>query len=246
MIPTQLKRVVTKTGNDSTIQEYQYNSSGKITALTAGGIQNGQPIYLDIKFFRDAAGIIQRQVLKNDALLIYGIDSIESDINYDAATSKYTYSKSVVDVFGFQITDSIRYEYDGSGRLTSEINYTDDGTGMGYVPFLKTEYTYTGNNLITEKFYQYDDVSSTFLLDGTSTYEYDAKTNPLQFSAEAPILGMSSFFPANNITKETYIATDPADNFTLMSTYTYNTVNRPVTAVLVNGATTSDVKFYYQ
>ena len=99
---------------------------------------------------------------------------------------------------------------------------------------------------MTEKFYEYDDMSSSFVLDGTSTYEYDAKTNPLQFSTDAPIMGMSMYFPANNTTKETYVATDPADNYTVMNTYTYNSVNRPVSAVQVDGTTTSEVKFYYQ
>jgi hypothetical protein len=63
--------------------------------------------------------------------------------------------------------------------LVSEIDYTDGGAG--YLPSTKTEYSYTGNTLLRENFYSYDNATSIFDLDETDTYEYDSKINPLLF-----------------------------------------------------------------
>jgi len=69
----------------------------------------------------------------------------------------------------------------------------------------------------------------------------------LLFANEAPVMGMTQFYSANNTTKDTYVSVStPADNYTSNVTYTYNDVNRPLTEVQVNGSVTSNGTFTYQ
>ena len=131
--------------------------------------------------------------------------------------------------------------------MTSQIDYFDDGSGLGYEPLTKIEFTYNGNNLASQKIYSYESTTSSYTLEDTYTFEYDAKINPMKFSEEAMILGMSQFYSANNITKTTLVSVaNPPDNFVANITYTYNSVNRPVTGTEVNGGTTSVTTFTYQ
>jgi hypothetical protein len=241
---TRLLKTVLKTGSDSTVTTYSYNSAGKLISSKSDAVSGGQTFDLQIDIVRNSSGIIQKQVLKSSVLA--GIaDSIVTDIRYDATNGRYKNSYTVVSAFGFTIADSIVYNYDGSGKLVSQIDYVDDGSG--YVPDNKVEYAYSGNNLQSLKYYSYDLGTSAFVHEETNTFEYDDKTNPLQFANEAPVLGMTQFYSANNFIKNTYVSlTSPSDNYVSNITYTYNDQKRPVTATQVNGSVTSTGTYTYQ
>ncbi len=244
---TRLLKTVTISGADSTQTNFTYNGAGKITYYAASGISGGQPVDLRISLVRNTAGIIQKQITKSVDLLAFGIDSIVSNVNYDAASSRYKNAITMISIFGFTLMDSIAFNYDAGGKLLSQIDYLDDGSGMGYEPITKSEFTYAGNNLLTQKVYSYDTNSSAFVLEETYTFEYDAKINPLQFAAEAPIMGMSQFYSASNVSKTTMVsATTPADNFVSNVTYTYNTANRPLTGIETDGTSTATTTYTYQ
>jgi hypothetical protein len=240
--PTRLVKMVTKLGSDSSVYNFSYNSSGKITGVILSGAESGQPIDLRISYVRNASGIIQKQVLKSNEFAAVGIDSIVTIVNYDAGNNRYKNAVSAFSVFGFPIRDSIVFQYDASGKMIAEIDYTDGGGG--YDPSTKTEYSYSGNNVLSEKFYSY--TGAAFDLDETDTYEYDAKTNPLQFASDAVVLNLVPFYSANNITKTTVVASNPADNYITTETYTYNSSNRPATSTSVTGSETATTTYYYQ
>jgi len=241
---TRLVKLVNKAGQDSSVSEFSYTSSGKITSFKASGVESGQAIDLRISYIRNSSGIIQKQILKGNDFISIGIDSIVTIVNYDAANNRYKNAVSVFSAFRFNIRDSLVFNYDLTGKLITEIDYTDQGSG--YKPATKTEYGYTGTNLLSEKFYLFNTITSGFTLKETDTYEHDDKKNPLQFASEAAVLNMNPFYSTNNITKATGIASDPADNFVSTETYTYNSSNRPATSINVTGTDTSATTYYYQ
>ena len=241
---TRLVKLVNKAGQDSSVSEFSYTSSGKITSFKASGVESGQAIDLRISYIRNSSGIIQKQILKGNDFISIGIDSIVTIVNYDAANNRYKNAVSVFSAFGFNIRDSLVFSYDLTGKLVSETEFTNGGSG--YKPATKTEYGYTGTNLLSEKFYLFNTITSGFNLKETDTYEHDDKKNPLQFASEAAVLNMNPFYSTNNITKATGVAADPADNFISTETYTYNSSNRPATSINVTGTDTSATTYYYQ
>jgi len=242
---TRLLKMVGKSGSDSSVSEFTYNASGKIIGFKLSGVESGGPLDLRLTYVRNNSDVIQKQILKSNDLGALGLDSIVTIVNYDVGNNRYKNAVSVVVLFGFAIKDSIVFQYDGTGRLTSEIDYTNAGSGMQ--PSSKIEYTYAGNNLAGEKHYDYDDVTASFQLTDTATYDYDSKINPLQFAPDAAVLNMNPFYSANNITKTTYVdATDPSNNYVSNDTYTYTSVNRPATLTSVTGSNTVTTTYYYQ
>jgi hypothetical protein len=241
---TRLIKTVEKTGADSVVSVYGYNSSGKIINADIAGVEAGQAYDISLTYVRNSSGIIQKQILESSDFASIGIDSIVSIVSFDAGNNRYKNSVTNFSLSGIPLIDSIMFQYDASGRLITEIDYND--VGFGYLPSWKKEYTYSGNNLATEKYYSYDLASGNFLLEDTGTYEYDTKTNPLQFATDAAILNLYPFYSANNVTKFTYVASDPADNFTSTINYTYNSSNRPLTDVTTTGTEVASTTYYYQ
>jgi hypothetical protein len=241
---TKLTKTLEKLGGDSLSTVYRYNSSGKIIGVDMVGVDAGQPYDYYLTYVRNNSGIIQKQIIKSSDLVQFGVDSVLSLVSYDAASNKYKSAVSNLSLFGIPIIDSIVFQYDGSGRLITEIDYSD--VGFGYLPSWKRVYTYNGSNLGTEKYYSFDINTNNYTLDYTATYEYDTKINPLQFVADAAILNLEPFYSANNITKLTYVTSDPADNFVSTVNYTYNSTNRPLTDVTTTASEVTTTSYYYQ
>lgn len=242
---TRLMKTVYKSGADSTVTNYTYNGGGSLSAFAVSGSSGGQPVDLRVTLVRNTSGIITKQVLKSNEFIALGIDSIATVVTYDAGNSRYRHAITSLSFFGFNFTDSLVFNYDAGGKLVSQIDYLDDGGGMGYQPVSKTEYTYSGNNVQSMKIYSYD--VGGYTLEETYTYEYDNKINPMKFSSDAPILGMAQYYSANNATKSTLVSVaDPTDNFVADVTYTYNTADRPLTGTEVISGTMSTMLFTYQ
>jgi len=241
---TRLVKTVEKMGADSVVTVYGYDASGKIIKADFVGVEAGQAYSLSLTYVRNSSGVIQKQILESSDFISAGIDSIVSIVKFDAGSNRYQNSVTDFSLFGIPLLDSVAFQYDGSGRLTSEIDYND--VGFGYLPNWKKEYTYNGTNVATEKYYSFDFTSGDFVLEDTYTYEYDTKINPLQFAADAPVLNLFPFYSSNNLAKLTYVASDPADNFTSTINYTYNSSNRPLTDVTTTGSDISSTTYYYQ
>lgn len=240
-----LARSVYVAGADSIMVDYGYDASKRLVTFnyttTGGGNQFKRVV-------RNSAGIMTRYVVKSEELLSLGIDSIITNVNYDAAKSQYTYSISSVNVSGMTYVDSTHFTYDGSGNLTAKTAFARGGL-TPYQPYQKSEYTYASGNVTSEKFYSAN-ASRGWDLEGTYNYTYDNKVNPVKLGAEAMIaLDDASYFSNNNATVLSYVdGSDPSYNYTLTSTFTYNSANKPSggTAVETPGSASYTLRYYYQ
>lgn len=238
----KLVQMGVRAGTDSTTTNFVY-SGDVLSEITDDGTVNGQSFDLQSKIKRNSANLITSLTTISSIFPQIGLDdSLVMNFVIDNAKSQYIYGVSHYSFMGQPVADSIVYSYDASGKLVTMITYFDDGTG--YSPDTKEEYTYNGSNLATIK--SYTDVGTGFTLDATTTYEFDTKVNPMQFAADAPVLGMGDFYSANNATKKTVVATSPAATTITSVAYTYNSNNQPATGVNTSGSSTSTVTYHYQ
>jgi hypothetical protein len=245
---TRLVKLVSKTsGTDSSVNVYTYNSSGKLIGIVTTGNDAGTPIDTRKTFVRNSQGIIQKVILKDAELVQYGLDSIVSNVHYDAATAHYTSWALVIDVLGTVIRDSVVFIYNTNGKVITESAYSDNGGGT-YLPSAKFDYTYSGNNIISKKSSSYN--GGTYSEDFTIADEYDTKVSPLILGNEAFVIDPNSLAPyysSNNLLKETI--TYPADpTETIAIAYTYNTSDRPSSAIFnfQPDNTAAQITYYYQ
>ncbi len=241
---TLLKKLVSKSGSDSSVLAFGYNSSKKIISLditvTSGGISS----LTQERAERNTQGIIQKIIIKNAQYQQLGIDSVVTVMHY--ASAKYTSKVTAIDLGIIVFRDSVALIYDAAGKVGTEKTYTDFGTG--YEEFAKSDYTYTGNNIASIKAYSYDAISSSYRLDETYTYDqYDNKISPIFADYDAFAFDSPFFYSSNNPVKSTYSAPGySTENYTI--SYTYNSANRPITAssTMQPGNVTSTGTYYYQ
>jgi hypothetical protein len=239
-----LSKMVVKSGSDSTVASFTYNSSNKLIAVFQSGSDAGTVIDTRESFIRNSQGIITQIITKNAELLASGIDSVISKVSYGGG--RYTNRVSYIDFFGvFLFKDSAVFTYDGGGNIVTVEDLLD--VGAGYEPYIKTEYTYSGKNIATVKTYSYDDTSSKYVEEYVETRTYDTKVSPLILGNEAFALNYNSWYSANNAIKSvTVSSTDPTLNGTQDVTYTYNSSNKPISgATVIQGGTTASITFTY-
>ncbi len=242
---TRLIRIGTRTGADTITTSFAYNAAGSISNIAYDGSLSGQLIDAQVRLVRNAAGVIMSYIAKSSIYATIGLDSLVTNYVYDAMAGRYKYGLAKYNAFGTNGSDSAVFSYDASGKLVSGITYHNDGSG--YAPDTKTDYTYSGNNIATQKTYSYN--GTAFDLDELDSYDqYDAKTNPLQFQKDAPIIGLTTFYSANNPTKRT--VTDYSSGSPVVSagtfTYTYNNQNQPLKASGTDGSQSSTSTYTYQ
>ena len=231
---TLLTKKVTKFGaNDSLRVFYTYDNQKRFLSYRTEEYSSGSVIKGEVKFTRNAQGIIQKMIIKSDDLAGVGIDSVFYVVNYSAASSRYTSSVLKFDNAGTIFKDSTVYTYNASGKIIQSEEFVDDGTGT-YVKYSKIEYTYNASgNVIKMKSYVFDDAAGNYLPSDQDEYEYDAKINPLILGNEAFILGDVSMASPNNQIKDTYTDFEDASyNDVITTVITYNTANKPLSDVL--------------
>ncbi len=237
-----LTRNVIKDRSDSTVIDYSYDASKRVTRL----VYTASAFDFDTRIVRNSSGIITEYIQKSSLLAGFGIDSFVTKVNYNSSQSKYMYSVISYSLFGFDFKDSTSYKYDSGGKLISAVNYSGDITG--YAQAGKTDYTYDGSgNLATEKYYEFEGTSYTQLT--TVTHTYDTKVNPLKLGAEAIILNQTTSYGPNNVVVTAFQdLEDATNNYTYTLTLTYNTANKPKdgTAAEQPSGATYDLKYYYQ
>jgi hypothetical protein len=246
----KLVRIGTRSGTDTTTTDYGYNSAGKLIRQLVSGNAAGTSFFIEIKLNRNTAGIITNIVIKSDQFVTVGLDSIVTKVNYNNGTSRYTSSVTAITLFGFTVKDSSAYTYDGSGKIIQEESFTSDPLTGIYQKSSKDVYTYLANgNPGNQKSYDWDNVTSAYILSEEYTNEYDTKVSPLQMGVEAIFLGNLIASATNNPTKIIYTdATDPSNNETTTVVYTYNTANKPAkaTSTLSPGGTVDVATYIYQ
>jgi hypothetical protein len=233
-----LRRLVTVAGGDSTAVDLSYDASNRLTLYNVTSTDPDENAY--VRVTRNSAGIITRYVSNNEGLLSQGIDSLVTNLFYNTAQSRYTYGLSAYTESGTTYFDSTAYAYNGAGNMTAKTSYLRVGPSP-YVPYQKSEYTYAGGNVLSEKYY--------FINANTSSYTYDDKVNPLKLGVEALILiDDVMYFGNNNASAVSFVdATDPANTVAVNIAYNYNSANKPAggTATQVGSSGTYSLRYYY-
>ncbi len=240
-----LVRLVSKSGSDSSILTFGYNSSSKLITFNIQYDASDPNGIIRERIERNAQGIIQKIIFKSDVYQQAGLDSVIARVGYNSG--KYTYKVTSFDYVFLVAKDSTALIYDGAGKVITEKSFVDNGLGS-YQEYRKADYTYTGNNIATVKNYSFDASTSSYSLVETYTYDqYDNKISPIYFGIEGILFGSAGFISSNNPTKSSITATgNPTDNYTI--TYTYNSSNKPLTAssTVQPGNATVSGKYYYQ
>jgi hypothetical protein len=231
---TLLAKTVTQLeGGDSLKVTYNYDSQKRFIGYNteetdAGDVYNGE-----VKFIRNAQGVIQKVVFKSWDLLVIGVDSVFYLVHYNTGTSRYSSRVLTYDDGTNFFRDSTVFSYNSSGKIIGSEEFYDDGSG--YIKSAKTEYTYGSSGSITkEKAYYFDEASNSYIASYQDDYEYDTKVNPIILGNEAFLFGEVSWVSSNNQTKDTFTdLEDPNGGDVYTTTYTYNSANKPLTDQMV-------------
>lgn len=238
-----LVKTVTKDGSDSTVVTYSYDNSNRITGVHTIEISNGVASIVNETVVRNSQGIIQKIIAKSPDLAQYGLDSLVTNVRYDAASRHYTSRVFNLSISGFTVlSDSIVYSYDGSGKIIAMADYS---SGLGNDNAASFEFTYAGANITTMKLYDINSGSPVLTL--TQLFEFDTKPSPLVLGNEAFVLnGSPEWYSSNNIIKITANLVGDPDTHILNYNFTYNTFNKPLSADLINeGQPGGTITYYY-
>jgi len=248
---TRLVRTVSKTGPDSVVTVYTYNSNGKVVNVKTTGMSGGIDQANEFRYYRNSSGIITRKVQINPNLASAGVDSVITTVLYNSSLSRYTGDVSSLSAFGFTVSDSTVHVYDGSGKVIRTDEYQAiPSLGQPYELSLKSIYTYdAAGNVKQMDIYYHDATTNTDDLVATLKYTFDNKTAAISYGADAIGIGQVDLISVNNPLKAEFVdVTDPTNNQTFVFTYTYNSNNRPSTgtSTLTPGNTVSNLSYYYQ
>ncbi|NTS41148.1 hypothetical protein HRG84_09515 [Flavisolibacter sp. BT320] len=239
-----LTRTAFVAGGDSVVTEYTYDGAKRLATFTYTSTGGGNQFK---RIVRNNAGLMTAFITKSDELLTLGVDSLETRMVYDNALNRYRYSVSTILLGGSDYSDSTAYTYDGSGNLVEKASFAKVGPSP-YLPYQKVEYTFGSGNTLSEEYYSIDSNGNWESL-GTYNYAYDAKLNPIKLGVEGMIvLDDGTFFSNNNVTTLSFVdAADPASNFSLTTTFIYNSADKPAsgTAVETPGSGSYALRYYY-
>jgi hypothetical protein len=240
-----LTKIVSKSGSDSSILAFGYNSSKKLMTLNTTNVSGGTTSLVQERVERNGQGVITKLILKSDIYQQAGIDSIVTVVSNNSG--KYNAKVTTIDFLGVLLKDSVSIIYDANGKVISEKSYDNPGTGS-YDETGKVDYTYSGNNIATIKSYSYDPTTTSYSLEETETYDqYDTKISPINFGFDAFAFDSPFFFSSNNPLKSTVTVSGSSPQ-TYTTTYTYNSSNKPVTATstIQPGGAIATGTYYYQ
>lgn len=256
---------------DPVVEELLETPSCKVTSINGESFYQGTSEYTDLSTITyNADGYPDKWTFDGGWYVTFVYNGgklsklIESDgVDSHETTYEWNGDKIAkrVDAYGDEI-DEYRYEYNGD-KVSKIVNWDNySGTVMGeMVEYGYDEFTWTGEN-ITKKIYFYNDFSGGrvefikkkkkrnflsygraegFIEDGTSTYTYDTKLNPLQFLGY--IFGEDDLMGANNVLTHTY--TYGTSTYFSSFTYEYNANDFPVKSIVINGDYTNVETYTY-
>ena len=245
-----LVKIISKTGPDSSITTYTYNSAKQLTGENTTGVASTTILENDMKIYRNNSGIIQKTVQVAAGFLANGIDSVVTRYNYNSTLLRYSSSVFSVTVSGTTVFDSILYVYDGSGKIVSDEHYVKASI-LPPVLNLKNQYTYSadGLNLTATQQLASTTLGGSLSQSTVQTFTFDTKKNPLVIKQEAIVLLRTGLFNAQNSLKTIVTNTsDPTTDYTMDYVYKYTTAGKPDSsyATRTPGATITASKYFYQ
>lgn len=246
-----LVKTVSKNGTDSVVTVYTYNSSRKLINEKMTGMSQGINAGNEYRYYRNGSGIITHYVQINPNLILAGIDSVVTYVNYDAASSRYTSSVSELSLFGFTVRDSAAIVYSANGKVGQLDQYQKIPlSGGGYEISARIKYTFDASgNMTQQDFYSVDPVTLAEDLFSSIKYTFDTRPSAIRLDNEGFAIGKPDLTSFNNAASVDFVdASDPANNFTISNVYTYNSNNKPATAVSTRnpGAIVNNISYYYQ
>ncbi len=228
-----LVKMESHVGTYSISYTYGYDDSRRLISQDFSEVLPGTSSNEQIAIRRDAQGVILQVIHKSDSLSANGLDSLVYNVNYDASNSRYSSGVARFTLSGNDVSDSIAYTYNGSGKVALAEEFIGNAALGGYAEYQKTEYGYDGSGNVNDvKTSKYDTTSSAYIVVSESAYEYDNNVNPLDLGSEAALVNNIALFSSHNITKRTTTyPSDPTRNEIYTIVYTYNSENKPASAV---------------
>lgn len=227
-----LIKTVQKTGQDSLVTTYTYNSNKKITGLTQTGTdEQGNVVNREYRYYRNSSGIITSYTGIDADLVSAGVDSVSVIVHYNSSTSRYTSNVLNLTASGLTLLDSSAFVYDGTGKIIAENAYeSPSGNGSDYYLSGKIDYTYDASGNITQLEIHDLDISGAEIFTATTKLNYDTRNNPLHFGMEGFAVGHQEWASPNNISSEALSDSNgPADDQILSIIFTYNSNSEPAT-----------------
>jgi len=211
---------------------YTYNALGQVTKKSRNHLN--YPI-----------DIVEKYIYNEENKLSYLFMDQENNGIYEDSL-RFTYQTNQIIAQWYSPGD-VRKEfyYDTSGNL----NATKFIGDLGIVSEELITYDNTSNIL------QINYISGTTMHD--YAYEYDGKTNPFYKEFHAHFFNIvwrdggllskySLFFSPNNIIKITFTSTEPSENYTIETSYQYNSSNYPISSqTLLNGVLLNESTYEY-
>lgn len=236
---SQLLKVVSTLGSDSTVTEFTYDGNGRFIVEKTTVVEDGSSEVSSKSIVRDASGRAKRVVES-----VPGFSGFVDYTYLNPTGSRVRNGLLKFDFGGIQVTDSIAFQYATKvSKTTHYYSLLGSVTEVAYY----IEYAYDGKGNMTQvKFYQPNDAGDITLSD-TYNYEYDDKVNPVYFNDDVLVEYVGNqYVSPNNLVKINVVSSDPSQNFKLTNVYEYGADGRPVkmTTSIDGGATYQSVYTY--
>jgi hypothetical protein len=240
------RMVVDYGGGDSDVTVYGYDASRRFTSYALATESQGATFHKEIYERRNAQGIVTQTIQKDDSLrLAYGVDSLVYNVNYNAATARYTSKVAALTISGFSLKDSIAYTYDASGKLVTKEDFLS-GNGSPYAPQQKSNFAYDASgNLNDVKFSAMSGTS--YVLVYEDGYQFDANVNPLKMlGVESILIDLPELYSVHNVNKDTFVDfLDNSFNDITGFNFQYTTQSKPASAIVSFQSGGGGVATYY-
>jgi hypothetical protein len=242
-----LDKVVSKQGADSTVTTYNYNSQNKYIGESAIDVSGGTTSNNSRVITRDNLGRITK-ITDSEATPGTASTSTFTDYFYLGASDiKMKHGLFTFPQGSTTIRDSAAYTY--TGNFVSRVSHfwstpTFPVTQIYYYEF---KYDTKGNMTEFKSFSDNSPGSGNFQLQGTATFTYDDKINPLYTNDPALVEYVDNqYVSPNNVTRLNYVATNSANSFNLTVAYEYRSDGRPTKATASVAGFTSVSTYSYK
>lgn len=242
-----VRQVTSYTTVDSVVTQYSYDGAKRLIGIAMAGSVGSNNIDQTQTITRNGSGTIT-QITLLDATA--GGGTLVTDVFYDAANNRYSHTIIRLNFNGTVFVDSTVFTYSTSGNISAVDDYEQDPASGTFQPYFRNEYVYAGNAVDSAKLFNADPATGAWTALSTVVYGYDSKINPLILSnAESILLTLPHLYAINNNnSQESINYQSPSSGFTMTTTFTYNSKNKPVTSVttvLPFGAGATGA-YYYQ
>lgn len=233
---------------------YGYDAANRLILIQDTSNLSGPEVINELKINRDANGIVLNTIEKNNMIAAQGIDSILTRVYYDQATQRYTSIAYDIDAFGlgFSSTDSFAFVYNGNGLVVESKYYLTSSVILGSPDplYMSSDfYEYSAGGISKASYFAGDPFGGgPPVLVTATTYTYDTKKSALILpNSEAFAIQRTHFSALSNaLTINQNTPSDPVPDYKVVSSYTYNSFNRPATTTFTQtpGAVSKGTYYY--